>query len=83
MARPVQLGQRLMRQLEPQHDQRHYDPVDKHEIMVWAGACRTQEVVASAFGQRTVPQRRPRTGQPVDQIGQVAARAQPGASSRS
>jgi hypothetical protein len=74
---PVQLGQRLVRELEPQGDEGGDDPVGERQVMVRARAGRAEPLVAPALEQPVFPGSRPRTGQLPDQPGQMLA-ADPG-----
>ena len=67
---PVQLGQRRVRELEPQVNEGDDDPVGEREVVVRACAGRAQPLVLPALAQPGFPGGGPRRGQLRDQLGQ-------------
>ena len=68
---PVQLGQRRVRQLQPQVDQGDQHPVDEDQLVIGPGTSCPLTVAAPTFPERGLALRRPRVGQLLDQIAEM------------
>jgi hypothetical protein len=74
---PVQLGQRRVRELEPQVNKGDDDPVGERQAALWARSGRAQPLMLPAGEQPVFLGGSPRRGQLPDQPGQPPA-ADPG-----
>lgn len=67
----IQLGQRRVRQLQPQADQGDQHPVDEDQLVIRPGTGRPLTVVAAPFVERRLALCRPRASHFLDQIAEM------------